>query len=254
MRKLKTSITPRIFLGLLVAAYIGLGYMAYILFFPFSTVTVKNQPFPIVNNPVTVGQVAIYTVDYCRYTDVDAEATRTLVGSVSISLGRTDAHLPKGCFKKNVADSIIPSYTPPGQYYIEIDSVYHLSKFRTIEKHFRTADFYVVASQQSVKPPGVSPTTASGANSNRASAEQDIPSSTVATIAPVQIYTAPSQAQATGVPPQSSSTASDSNPPPPTPVPTSPPEPDQHPVASVVKTVITPVNEVLTAVSSLLHP
>lgn len=149
MKKLRTSITPRIFIALLIVAYISLGYMAYILFFPFPTISVYNEPFPITNGPVQAGRLVIYHVDYCRYTDVDAQSISTLVGNVSISLGHTDSHLPKGCFQKDIANVVIPSYTPPGTYYIQIDSTYQLSRFRSTQEHFRTADFMVTSSRQS---------------------------------------------------------------------------------------------------------
>lgn len=234
-------------MGLLVAAYVVLGYFAFLLFYPFETIVVHNEPFPIKNAPVTAGQIVIYTVDYCRYTDVDAEVTRTLVGDVSISLGKTDAHFPKGCAVKDVADSVIPSFAPPGHYYIQIDSSYKINKLRSIEKHFRTSVFDVVA-----PPPPQSPQASAPATNNSTgfvSPQPRTPSATPAAPANNQV--------ATTAPPQNSTPPPKQTPPPvSTPPTTSGPPPDDHPgpVQRVVNGVLTPVNGVLNGVESLLHP
>lgn len=235
-------------MALLVAAYLVLGYFAFLLLYPFETIVVHNEPFPIKNAPVTAGKIVIYTVDYCRYTDVDAEVTRTLVGSVSISLGKTDAHFPRGCAIKDVADSIIPSFAPPGHYYIQIDSNYKINKLRSIEKHFRTATFDVVAPPptQAIAPPAI--------DNNTTGYVPPQPSSSNPT--PVSSTPANQQVATTSPPPKSTPPPKQTPPPVSTPPTTSGPPPDDHPgtINRVVNGVLAPVNGVLNGVESILHP
>ena len=244
---INTSIVPRILMALLVAAYLVLAYFAFLLFYPFETIVVHNEPFPVKNAPITAGNVVIYTVDYCRYTDVDASVTRTLVGNVSISLGHNQSHFPRGCDKRDVADSVIPSFTPPGDYYIQIDSTYQINNLRAIEKHFRTATFHVIAAPtpqpqiiiQQNQPTSYTP-------------PQQQPSKP----APHQVAIVPTPSPVVGSAPQQNTT------PPNKPPTTSGPPPGgnsgggngDNPVKKVVNTVLEPVNGVLQGVEGLLAP
>lgn len=136
--------TTKAFISFLFACWLMLLYIGYLIFWPFKTMDVQNLPYPVLNSPVEAGQIVVWEVDSCRYTQIAADVTRTLVGEVTIQLNRENQTLEKGCSKYRVATTIIPSYTPEGEYHIEIAAIYKINPIRQIDRQFRTQKFRVV--------------------------------------------------------------------------------------------------------------
>lgn len=147
MRTIRTlkeaSITTKMVVTFLIASWLALLYVGLLLLYPFRTIEVKNDPYPILNSPVEAGQIVVYEVDSCRYTDLTNDVTRTLVGEVTIQLNRESQNLQEGCSKFKVASTIIPSFAPAGTYHIEISNSFRVNALRTIEKRYRTVNFEI---------------------------------------------------------------------------------------------------------------
>lgn len=136
--------TTKSFIAMLLVSWMSLLYIGWLVFWPFKTMETKNLPYPILNSPVEAGQIVVWEVDSCRYTDIAADVTRTLVGEVTIQLNSEYQTLAKGCSVYRVATTIIPSYTPEGKYHIEIAATYRINPIRQIDRHFRTQEFEVI--------------------------------------------------------------------------------------------------------------
>lgn len=128
---------------LTIGIFLNVAYIGYMRFYPFKTVDVYNNPFPVVNKPVMAGGVLAYEVNYCRFTDAVAHSSRTLIGPTIITISETDTSTDAGCRKTTITNTIIPSYAPPGIYYLKIDSCYLVNPLRNICHHFKTEEFEV---------------------------------------------------------------------------------------------------------------
>lgn len=144
MRRFKPLFTfGRVLWALTVGIFLNLAYIGYMRFYPFKTVTVKTSTFQVVNKPVQAGGVLAYRVEYCRYTDVSAHSSRTLIGPTIITISETDTSTDVGCHTSVITNTIIPSYAPPGVYYLKIDTCYAVNPLRNICHHFKTDEFFV---------------------------------------------------------------------------------------------------------------
>ncbi len=133
-----------IVLILVIGIFLNFIYIGYLAFHSFKTVEFKNEPFPVLNQqPVKPGELLDYQVDYCRYTKTPSQLTRTLVGPTIITIVQDTATSDVGCRKVNVTNTVIPSYTPSGKYYLKINICFQVNPLRNICQQVRTQSFKV---------------------------------------------------------------------------------------------------------------
>lgn len=128
------------------------AHVGYLAFYPFDAIHVQPQPYVLRDTTVEAGSFIFYDFEYCRYTDVKAEVSHTLVGEVSLgieeqpivvpTLPDASLRLSEGCgeITKGV---YIPAHTPAGVYYMQEDVDYPVNPFQTVHKVFRTEAFTV---------------------------------------------------------------------------------------------------------------
>jgi hypothetical protein len=128
-------------------------YLSYIALFPFRTLDVKNQPLPIINSrhlsgyslpTIKAGDTLIYKSDYCRYTRVPSTLVRTIIGPTVITIAQDNGTSDTGCHTVEVANTVIPSYAPPGIYYLKISVCFQVTALQNKCQKIRTEDFEVV--------------------------------------------------------------------------------------------------------------
>lgn len=129
---------------LILGIALNVGYIGYLKLYPFQTVTYNKLPWPVKNSPVKAGEPLIYTVDYCRYTTLDAHFTRTLVGQTVITFPEQNSNIAPGCRVIDVKNTTIPSYVPPGTYHLELSVCFKFNPIRQICHYPKTEDFEVV--------------------------------------------------------------------------------------------------------------
>lgn len=129
---------------LVVGIFLNLSYIAYLAFYPFKTVSFNNLPFPVLDQPVHAGDALLYEADYCRYTKVPSHLTRTLIGPTVITIAEDTSITDVGCRKIKVKNTVIPSYAPPGTYYLKITVCYQVTPLHNICHEIRTIDFKVI--------------------------------------------------------------------------------------------------------------
>lgn len=124
--------------------FLNLAYIGYLLFFPFKTIEFKNKPFPVLNSPVSAGTVVKYKVDYCRYTNVPSQVTRTLVGPTLVTISEDSASTDVGCRSLVSSTVLIPDYVPEGIYHVKLNFCWQVNPLRNICEETGTQDFRVV--------------------------------------------------------------------------------------------------------------
>ena len=136
------KLLTRIGIVTMIVAIILMLYTFYMFLWPYRTVEVKVQPYPILTPIVRVGELVKFEVDYCKYSNAPMTYQSNFIDSI-IYLGNTGtAGLPIGCHKVIVSNPV-PNI-PEGKYYIEIINNYEVNKLRTITKRFRTDFFEII--------------------------------------------------------------------------------------------------------------
>lgn len=130
---------------LILGIFLNVGYILYLALYPFKTVEIYNAPVPVLNSPVPAGGVVSYEINYCRFTDKTAKVTRTLVGKSVTTLADFTATSRKGCHDTKVANTILPTYTEPGTYHLEVNACFNVNPIRNECTNFSTKDFQVIA-------------------------------------------------------------------------------------------------------------
>lgn len=134
-------------LGLIVMVV----YSTYQALYPFKTIEVHNSPYPVVTPLVKAGGIFTYYVDYCRFTNIQASVSRSLVGidnlgnPLIIPLPGSINSTPIGCYKTNVSIRlIIPNATPPGIYHMVITPSYVVNSHQTQTRTYQTQSFEIL--------------------------------------------------------------------------------------------------------------
>lgn len=156
--------TYKIALFLLGICTVFVAFAITLLIWPYQTLELKS-PIVITNAPIQAGNVALYRVNQCRYTDSVIHTIRRLVSdnqtqvqvnsdtaadrTVYIPLGSSDSRSPKGCYNFTPPPVMIPSSTVPGKYHIEFELHFEVNPIREIVKTVESQSFQVTAAPTS---------------------------------------------------------------------------------------------------------
>ena len=129
-----------------VTLYIFVGYFFYLLLAPIKTLKIKSAT--VITKEINPGDLFVYKVDYCRYTNKGAIIYRTFheinerntitfpsVQTVTI-VGCAATKIPLQTYK----DSEV---MPAGEYYMLVDVVFQINVLRTEHVVFRTDNFKI---------------------------------------------------------------------------------------------------------------
>ena len=127
----------------LFLAFIFLCLFAYWSLYPYKPIVFNNIPFPVDHGIYAPGDVLVYKVDYCKYTDLIPIVTRYYVNSVINFVSSNPAiYKPKGCAVTNV-QLTIPNSLYPDVYYLRINYIYQVNPIRTINVSATTSAFII---------------------------------------------------------------------------------------------------------------
>jgi hypothetical protein len=127
-----------------IVSAIGLMLLiGFWLLYPYKTIDFKNLPFPVNKSEYKPGETLIYTVDYCKYTDVIPAVTRFYVNGVIYLVSSAPAVMkPQGCAITHV-QIVIPESLMPDTYSLRISYAYKVNPLRTITMEAITVPFTV---------------------------------------------------------------------------------------------------------------
>lgn len=112
--------------------------------FPYKT-TDNEQPYKILNENKTVkqGDMLLYKMKYCKYTDLVPIVERQFIDGIIYSTPTASAQLQRGCGE--ITNSVkVPSTLPAGEYYIRAVVTFKVNPIREISKTFLTEKFKVI--------------------------------------------------------------------------------------------------------------
>ena len=132
-------------LALIYLTILGIIYVGYLLYFPFKTFEVKQNPANVLNpeNEVKRGGIVFYEVSYCKYTDKPAQVSKLLVNDVIFPGTAMESNLPVGCGKKE-ASYKLPDIEIKGKHHLIITLTYRLNFLRRETVTFETEPFYII--------------------------------------------------------------------------------------------------------------
>lgn len=147
-------------------AFLYLGYFVILLatgmllsmyglmFYPYKTIDVFKTPLKILTPEVKRGESVVYEVDYCKYTDQQADVTISFTDGFSYPQPRVTSNTLKGCAKTQRA-VIVPDNLPAQTYHLHITLEYRMNSLRTITKTYDTEKFKVLDEKVDVTPPHI---------------------------------------------------------------------------------------------------
>jgi len=126
----------------------GIAVVSYWLAWPYQVVG-PFPPFVEVLNPgktIVAGHHLIYQGNTQHLTTgVNVTTNRELVDGVVVNYPQTGYVTDGKYFNGINSTTIIPSYTPPGEYYLKITATFQVNPLRSIIIERRTETFTVIA-------------------------------------------------------------------------------------------------------------
>ncbi len=120
-----------------------LTYVMYLLFYPFKTIDVLNDPMPVLTPVVKSGESVTYMVDYCRFVGGPGRIYRTITGPSNVPIPPVDSVTKVGCRKTKVS-VIVPKGIPVGKYTIHIVHEFQVNPLRKVTGVQDTQEFTVI--------------------------------------------------------------------------------------------------------------
>lgn len=111
--------------------------------YPYKTIEVSKQPYPVLTPTVQQGEMMMYQIDYCKYTEAIATVSKSFVDGIVYAIPENSLNLPKGCDSRTTS-IIVPKSLPPGNYYLRILGSYKINPIRVITVEYVTEHFDVV--------------------------------------------------------------------------------------------------------------
>ena len=132
-----------------LATFVSLGisfaFMFLVLFwllFPYKTIEINNEPYPITKE-VKQGGVVVFEMDYCKYTKEEVVISRRFIdGIIYIVPDIVTAYNEPGCRASFITENV-PDNLPEGEYYMKFYYTYEVNPIRKITVSARTQTFKV---------------------------------------------------------------------------------------------------------------
>lgn len=110
------------------------------LIYPYKPFVVNNVTSEI--ETINPGETYKYSVSYCKYSNLSALVSKTLVNDILIPFSPYESNIPTGCQTRDVYTEI-PDYVPSGVYHIHIVSAYQVNPIRNVTVFYETPAFII---------------------------------------------------------------------------------------------------------------
>lgn len=127
----------------IISAGVLLLLILYWLLYPYKTIEFKQPLAQVETKEVARGDYLVYILDYCKYTDVEAEINRSFVDGLIYLTPDGIADQPKGCGTARI-QIYIPKSMPVGEYKIKQTRHYQLNPIRNESVIYYTEKFKVL--------------------------------------------------------------------------------------------------------------
>lgn len=130
-------------ISVLISMQLSIFLVAFWLLYPYKLIEF-NQPYATVTNKViSTGDFLEYTLDYCKYTKLDAEIHRSFIDGVIYLTTDGIADVKEGCGKQKIR-MYVPRAMAEGKYRLLITREYHVNPIRTVTIRYLTEEFEVL--------------------------------------------------------------------------------------------------------------
>lgn len=126
----------------ILSALVLMSTIGFWLFFPYKTTVFKDSILKVENTKVKAGGDLVYYVDYCKYTDIIPEITKTFVDGIIYVVPPAVSTTKTGC-GRNKIQVTIPQNLPSGVYHLDLTYRYKVNPLRTIDISIETENFTV---------------------------------------------------------------------------------------------------------------
>lgn len=128
--------------GTIIIAFLILFIVGFWLLYPYKTISFNTNESKVLTPEVKKGGLLNHTIDFCKYTNLSADLTRSFIDGVIYTTPTIKTSNPKGCRTNNLYIEI-PNL-PPGQYKLKIEMSYKVNPVRTIKSEIYTESFMIV--------------------------------------------------------------------------------------------------------------
>lgn len=133
----------RLSLLVLVLALTLIGYVSYILLYPYDLIQFNTKKYEILTPQVSRGGIVMYNIDIVKKTDIPCTRSRQLINGYSYAITPKIVNAPKGKVYM-VASQQLPEYIETGTYHIRTTYIYKINPLREIVYAQDTEDFEVI--------------------------------------------------------------------------------------------------------------
>lgn len=127
----------------IISAGVFLLIILFWLLYPYKTIEFNKPVAEVETKEVERGDYLIYILDYCKYTDVEAEISRSFVDGLVYLTPDGIADQEKGCGTARI-QIYIPKSMPVGEYQIKQIRHYQLNPIREETAIYYTEKFKVL--------------------------------------------------------------------------------------------------------------
>jgi hypothetical protein len=118
-------LTVAIFFVLVATCFFWLDY-------PYHPIRFNVTPIQVLTPEVHPGEQVILLVDYHKSMSLPAEVGTQFMNDVVITVPSTIRNLPTGDCVVKMMDTVVPTCTPPGHYFLRQTLTYRVNPIRTV--------------------------------------------------------------------------------------------------------------------------
>jgi hypothetical protein len=128
----------------IIVAFILLILFGFWEFYPYKVITFSDEYFPVVNKVVPQGGQLQFISNNCKYMDLPAKTSRSLIDDIIYFLPTEVTIMPKTGCNSIVITIDIASTIPPGEYRLQNIYEYQVNPIRQISIIKKTDIFVIV--------------------------------------------------------------------------------------------------------------
>lgn len=122
---------------------IGVIIVAFWLLYPYKTIEFNKPEAVVETKQVARGDYLVYVIDYCKYTEKEANISRSFVDGLIYLTPDGIADVPNGCGEKRI-QMYVPRNMPTGKYRIMQVRHYEVNPLRHENVVYYTEEFEVL--------------------------------------------------------------------------------------------------------------
>ncbi len=129
-------------IGSLLLGFLTVGTFLFWSLYPYKPMQVNKSPIPVLTKYVKQGDVLIYELDYCKFTNDSVNISRSFFDGVVFSTPDTTTKNPIGCRIQNISIQV-PETLPTGKYTLKISYTYKVNPIKVVTIEDYTEEFTV---------------------------------------------------------------------------------------------------------------